>query len=164
MVAVDGDPDAAVLRDAPLGDVEVAHDLHAADDAADHAPRHGGRVHEHAVDAEAHAQLVAVGRQVHVGGALLDGLGDDPVDELDDRRVLGGVEQLDDLGAALLLLLEAGRLDDVVQAREARDEGADVLARGDRGAHLVAGHQRDVVDGEDVGRVGHGHEQRRGRR
>ena len=110
VVAVDGEPDAAVLRDAALGDVEVAHDLHAADDAADHAPRHGGRVDEHAVDAEAHAQLVAVGREVHVGGALLDGLGDDPVDELDDRRVLGGLAQLDDLGAALLLLLEAGRL------------------------------------------------------
>src|SRR4030095_8111545 len=39
VVAVDRDPDAAVLRDAALGDVEVAHDLHAADDAADHAPR-----------------------------------------------------------------------------------------------------------------------------
>ena len=102
---------------------------------------------------------LAVGRQVHVRRALLDGLGDDPVDELDDRRVLGRVEQLDDLGAALLLLLEAGRLDDVVQAREARDERGDVLARGDRRAHLVAGHQRDVVDGEDVGRVGHRDEQ-----
>ena len=76
---------------------------------------------QHAVDAEAHAQLVAVGREVDVGGALLDGLGDDPVDELDDRRVVGRLAQLDDLGAALLLLLDAGRLDDVVEAREARD-------------------------------------------
>ena len=40
-----------------------------------------------------------VGREVDVGGALLDGLGDDPVDELDDRRVVGGLAQVDDLGA-----------------------------------------------------------------
>src|SRR3954464_13526697 len=47
--------------------------------------RHGRRVLEHAVDGEAGAQGAAVGRQVHVGGPLLDGLGDDAVDELDDR-------------------------------------------------------------------------------
>jgi hypothetical protein len=160
VVAVDRHADAAVLRDAALGDVEVAHDLHAADDAADHAPRDGGGVLQHAVDAEAHAQLVAVGREVHVGGALLDRLRDDAVDELDDRRVLGGLEQVDDLGALFLLLLVRRRLDHVVQPRQARDQRADVLARGDGGAHLVAGHQRDVVDGEHVGRVGHRDEQR----
>ena len=33
-------------------------------------------------------------------------------------------------------------------------------ARGDGRAHLVAGHDGDVVDGEDVGRVGHGDQQR----
>ena len=60
---------------------------------------------------------------------------------------------------ALLLVLEVGR-DDVVQARQARDEACDVLAAGDRGADLLAGQQRDVVDGEDVGGVGHRDEQR----
>ena len=36
----------------------------------------------------------------------------------------------------------------------------DVLARGDGRAHVVARHQRDVVDGQDVGRVGHGDHER----
>ena len=65
---------------------------------------------QHAVDAEAHAHLAAVGLEVDVGGALLDGLGDDLVDELDDRRVVGGLAQVDDLGGpGLLLLLDRGR-------------------------------------------------------
>ena len=116
---------------------------------------------EHAVDAEAHAQLVAVGLEVDVRGALLDGLGDDLVDEPDDRRVVGGLAQVDDLGRAVVLLVvvEVGG-DDVVEARQARDEAEDVLAARDRRADLLAGQQRDVVDGEDVGRVGHRDEQR----
>ena len=93
--------DAAVLRHAPLGDVEVAHDLHAADRAGDHPLGDRRRLLEHAVDAEAHAQLLAVGRQVHVRGADLDRLGDDLVDELDDRRLVAALAQLDDLGAPL---------------------------------------------------------------
>ena len=60
---------------------------------------------EHAVDAEADAQLAALGREVDVGRALLDGLGDDAVDELDDRGVVGGLAEVDDLGGRLLLLL-----------------------------------------------------------
>ena len=37
---------------------------------------------------------------------------------------------------------------------------ADVLAAGDRRPHLVAGHQRDVVDDEDVAGIGHRDEHR----
>ena len=101
LATLDGQPDAAVLGQAPLGDVEVGHDLDARDDAADHAPGHGGRAGEHAVDAEAHAHLVALGLEVDVRCALLDRLGDDRVHELDDRRVVGGLAQVDDLGGAL---------------------------------------------------------------
>ena len=78
-------PDAAVLGQAPLGDVQLGHDLHARDHSGGHAPRDRSDVLQDAVNAHPHAHLVAVGRQVHVGGAPLDGLGDDLVDELDDR-------------------------------------------------------------------------------
>ena len=44
-------------------------------------------------------QLAADGLEVDVGGALVDALGDERVDELDDRRVVGGLAQVDDLGA-----------------------------------------------------------------
>ena len=160
-MAVDRQPDATVLRDAPLGDVEVAHDLHAADDAEHHAPLDRGGLDEHAVDAEAHAQLGAAGLEVDVRGALLDGLGDDLVDEPDDRRVVGGLAQVDDLAGALVLLLaEEVRGDDVVELRQARDEVEDVLAARDGRADLLAGEQRDVVDGEHVGGIGHRDEQR----
>ena len=116
---------------------------------------------EHAVDAEAHAQLAPVGSQVDVGGAALDGLRDDLVDELDDRRVFGGLVQGDDLGAFLAVLEGLRRLaDDVFEAVQARDQRGDVIRRRDRDADLVAGHDRDVVDREHVRRVGHRHQQR----
>ncbi len=97
-----------------------------------------------------------------VGGAPLDRLSDDLVDELDDRRVIGRLVQVDDLRHALLGLvgLPVGVGDDVLEAIKARDQGGDVLGRGDRDAYLVAGHDRDVVDRQDVRGIGHRHQQR----
>ena len=44
--------------------------------------------------------------------------------------------------------------------RELADQRVDVLGRGDRAAHLVAGGHGDVVEREHVGRVGRRHQQR----
>ena len=159
-MAVDRQSDAPVLRDAPLGDVQVAHDLHAADHAEHHAPLDLRRLDEHAVDAEAHAQLGPVGLQVDVRRALLDGLSDDLVDQPDDRRVVGGLAQLDDLGRTAVVVENVGPGDDVVKARQARDQALDVLAARDRRTDLLAGQQRDVIDRQDVGGIGHRDEQR----
>ena len=68
-------------------------------DAGDEAPRDAGRLGQDAVDAEADEQLAADGLEVDVGGALVDALGDERVDELDDRRLVGGLAQVDDLAA-----------------------------------------------------------------
>ena len=88
------------------------------------------RLAQHAVDAEAHAHVAALGLEVDVGGALLDGLRDDRVDELDDRRVVRGLADLGDLGQLLLALLD--RLGDrVVEPAHAPDQALDVLRRGD---------------------------------
>ena len=43
---------------------------------------------------------------------------------------------------------------------ELLDQRVDVLRRGDRAAHLVAGRHPDVVERKQVGRVGGGHQQR----
>ena len=104
VAAVHDQADAAVLRQALLGDVEFGHDLHARDHAGGHPARHGRDVLQHAVDPEAHADFLAVGGEVDVRGAALDRLADDLVDELDDRRVFGALVERDDLAAVLLLL------------------------------------------------------------
>ena len=105
------------------------HDLHARDRAGDHALRDLRGLAQHAVHAEAHAHLAALGLEVDVRGALLDRLGDDRVDELDDRRVLGGLADLGDVGELLLALLD--RLGDrVVEPAHAPDQAVDVVGRG----------------------------------
>ena len=63
-----------------------------------------GRAHDlvqHAVDAEPDPQVVLGRLDVDVGRAVLDRLGDEQVDELDDRRVL---DDLLDLGEVVVLL------------------------------------------------------------
>ena len=62
---------------------------------------------EHAVDAVADAEVLLVGLDVDVGGALLDGVEQDEVDELDDRRVVGGLREVVDV----LVLRLLGELD-----------------------------------------------------
>src|SRR5262249_48951271 len=131
-------------------------DLHARDDAGGHAPGDGGYVFQNAVDAHAYAHLVAVGGEVHVRGAALDRLRDDLVYELDDRGVVGGLAQGDDLRARLPDLLGgAFPSDHVLEAVHTRDEVPDRFGGGDRDLDFVAGHDRDVVDREHVGGVGH---------
>ena len=110
MAPVNGQTDTTVLRQAPLGDVHLGHDLHPRDRACSHPPGDSGDVMQDPVDSEAHAQLASVGRQVHIGGALLDGLRHDLVDKLDNRRVLSGLAQVDHFGADLLHLFDVAIL------------------------------------------------------
>jgi hypothetical protein len=118
--AFDRQRETAVLGHAPLGDVEVGHDLDARDDAHRHPALDGRRRGEHAVDAEQHARVALLGVDVDVRGALLHGLRDDRVHELDHRRV--AVDLIDgDFAFALLVgVLVDDVLDRVIQARQAR--------------------------------------------
>ena len=101
--------------------------------------------------------LGPVGLEVDVGGAALDRLGDDLVDELDDRRVVGRLAQVDDLGRARSPPPRRPPSRSTTSSRRVRRliRPDDVVGRGDRRAHVVARHQRDVVDREDVDGVGH---------
>ena len=93
--------DAAVLRQALLGDVEPRHDL----DARHHHRRHGAlrlqHFAQHAVDAEAHHQPVLERLDVDVGGVLAHRLGQHGIDQADDRRVVVALEQVGLLGQLL---------------------------------------------------------------
>ena len=65
-------PDAAVLRQAPLGDVEVGHDLDARGDGEGQVPRRRHHLVEHAVGADADLELVLERLEVQVAGVVLD--------------------------------------------------------------------------------------------
>ena len=91
-----GDPqaDAAVLRQALLGDVELRHDLDARDDERRHRALGLQNLTQHAVHAEAHDEAVLERLDVDVGRVLLHRLREHRVDEPDDRRVVVAVEQV----------------------------------------------------------------------
>ena len=90
--------DAAVLRHAALGDVELRHDLDARDERRLHLERRLHDLEQRAVDAVAHPDLVLERLEVDVARAPLHRVGQDAVDQLDDRRVvdlrLGGASPL----------------------------------------------------------------------
>ncbi|CAB4879520.1 unannotated protein [freshwater metagenome] len=155
VLAVDLQADAAVLGNAALGDIELRHDLHAADRAGHHATRDRRRLLEDAVDPQAHAQIASVRLEMDVRCPALDALGDDPIDQLDQRRVVGAVTQLDDLRILVLLIDQCRGLNDFVESGEPRDQGLDVVTRRYCRAHVVSREHRDLVDGEHVLRVCH---------
>ena len=82
--------EAAVLRHALLGDVELRHDLDARDDRAVEAlvDRPHRRL-QHAVDPVLHVHRVVLRLDVDVAGAALDGGVDRRVDQADDRARIG---------------------------------------------------------------------------
>ena len=176
--AGDGDRDAAVLRDAALGDVEVRHDLDARDDGGGHGDVRGLHLVERAVHAVADLEVLLERLDVDVGRAVHDALVEDHVHELDDGvRVRGGVEGGDVVRVALEGLVGVHALaeglehvgdgvggvavvlrDAVVEVLLARHDEAHLLGEGER--HLVGDAGVDEVrGGEGDGRVVHAHAQ-----
>ena len=90
----DDQTDTAVLRDAPLGDVEVGHDLETREHALLQALRDGHGLVQHAVVAEADQQVFRLGLEVDVRRPFVGRTGKHAVDELDHRR---GVDLLADV-------------------------------------------------------------------
>src|SRR5205823_11990395 len=160
-LAADHTRHASVLRNAALGDVEVGHDLQAGDQPRLDVLRRPHHLVEHAVDAVADPDVDLGGLDVDVGGPVGNRLADQEVDELDDRRVLGDL--LDPGEVVLGLHLAGGQGRNVLGAAL----HAVVLVEGfencpprrDNGPDFSAGDRADVVDGDDVGRVGHGDDQ-----
>ena len=77
--------DAAVLGPALLGEVAAGEQLDARDHRLVDDPRDQVDVVEDAVDAQPHEGQLALGLEVDVGGALLEGVGQDVVEGLDHR-------------------------------------------------------------------------------
>ncbi len=83
------DGDAAVLRNAALGDVHLRHDLETGDERGLDVLRQLHGLVEHAVHAVAHAHMPAVRLQVDIGGAFVDGLQDHRIGHAHDGSLLG---------------------------------------------------------------------------
>ena len=96
--AGDAQADAAVLRQALLGDVEPRHDLDARDQQRGDGALGLQHLAQHAVDAEAHHEAVLVGLDVDVGGVFLDRLRQHRVDQADDRRVVLALQRSEGSG------------------------------------------------------------------
>ena len=88
------DLDAAVLRQAALGDVQLGHQLQARNDGGLQLARRRFLIEQHAVHAEADAEFLLERLDVDVAGALFDGLRDHGVHQADDRRFAGHVAQV----------------------------------------------------------------------
>ena len=120
-VAADLELDAAVLRQAALGDVERGHDLEARRDRVAQLERRPHLLLEDAVDAEPHAEALLVRLDVDIRRLLLDRRQQDRVAELDDRRLAGLVLEVDDVD---VLVGDRGVVDVVdVEARRPSGRG-----------------------------------------
>ena len=168
------DHDAAVLREPFFRDIELGHNLHAGNDAVPHLEGRGHDGLQHAVNPVADAIFLFVGFHVNVAGSAVDRLPQDDIHQLHHRRIprrlfefslreffFGGIELeyffsllrefFHDFGERVALRLGV----------EPINRLADGTLRGHHRLHIEAGHEFDVVHGEDIGGVHHGDRQRR---
>ena len=103
-LAFDPHLDAAVLGHAFLRDVHVGHDLDAGDDGGQRIPRAAEFLVEPAVDAVSDDHVFLGGFNMDVTGPEPDALGNDEVDEADDRRLLDLRQDVDFLFFLFLLI------------------------------------------------------------
>ena len=157
---------AAILGDLMLGDIHAAHDLQAGDDGALQVSGDGEHLVEQTVDTHTNHHFALLGLEVDVAGALAEGTLDEGVDEADGGRGLGIVRAGDKLGGDDVAVRAAGLtlhlLDDAGRALVAVERGNGLLrgaAGGDHGDDLLAGGGLQLLLGNEVQRVAHGHVQ-----
>src|SRR5581483_5682992 len=108
LLAHQAELDAAVLRQATLGDVELRHDLDARDDRRLEPARRALDVVQDPVDAVADLELVLERLDVDVRRALLDRAVDEQVHEADDRRLAREVAEVVDVLFVVGEVLDVG--------------------------------------------------------
>ena len=174
VASADFDAHAAVLREAALGDVQIAHDLDSRGEGHLHVLGRRRHVHQRTVNAIAQADGLLEGLDVDIARAVFDGLHDDKIGQLNDGRLFRRGGQLVEiyflrhfarnLQRVLVRFflrprLALGILDDVfhrvadgVQVVQLVEDGP---FRGDHRHHVQPGEPFHVVERQDVQRVGH---------
>jgi hypothetical protein len=159
--------EAPVLGHALLGDVQLGHDLHAADDRRVVLARDGlhGRL-QHAVDAVLDHHLGVPGLDVDVRGAPVQGVEDRGVHELDDGRGVGlDLVHGQDLLAVLLVVQDLeleglrGLLQDPLRALAALQRLLDRAGRAHRRLDGGLEDEGQLVHHRDIRGVGHDQDQ-----
>ncbi len=153
---------APVLGQTPLADVHGGHDLDAAGDGVQQVLRHFQRFVQAAVDAVAHPHATLGRLDVDVAGALFRRVEDDVVHQADDGRLAGDLLHVADVFHRLFDQRHVGVvgiLDDIVDHENLRvgqrgDHPPDVLRTGGDNLHLDVGQPADLVDQEQVRRLG----------
>ncbi len=153
--------DPTVLRQAALGNVELGHDLDAADHGGGQIGRRAFGLLQHAIDPVAHLQPVLERFDVNVGGARLDRPLDDQIDQPDHRRFRGQITQVLDV-ILVTRAFFANALNDRAHRRAAAavialDQVGDFRAQTDLHLHRATGGQRHRLGRIGVVRLGGQH-------
>ena len=111
LTILEGEPDAAILRRAPFGDVEIRHHLETTDHRRRHAARRRRRFLKHTVHAIAHAERIGICLEMHVRCARLERFGKQHADEANDRRFIRERAQVVDRGSIFVRVLARTRPD-----------------------------------------------------
>ena len=161
------DAETAVLRDAALGDIELAHDLDARNDGG--VPvlgdgRHG--VVQHAVDAVLDDHFLVARFDVDVAGAPLEGVEDGGIDQLDDRRdvAVDGGEPVDgERFVGIVFVADdvereafGDFFEDALRLLGLLEQVGDLGGGGDLDAQFLVEQQAEFVDRVEVARIGEG--------
>ena len=155
-VALDPRLDAPVLRQPPLGDVEVRQQLDARTDrgAVLEPDRLAGM--DHAVDPVAHMQPVFERFEVDVRRAQVGDAADDRVDQPDHRRLAGQVLQvLDEIARVLQVVELVARGGGVAVLDQLRQRLLDLAGQPGMRPDLEAGGQAQRLQHEGVARRCH---------
>ena len=165
--ALVADAETAVLGDAALGDIELAHDLDARNDGG--VPvlgdgRHG--VVEHAVDAVLDDDFLIARFDVDVARAALEGVEDGGIDQLDDRRdvAIDGSEPVDGkrFFGVILVADDVERetfgdlFEDALRLFGLLEQIGNLGGGGDLDAQFLVEQQAEFVDGVEIAGIGEG--------
>src|SRR5277367_6008823 len=161
--------EAAVLRDAALGDIKLAHDFDAGEDGG--VPFLGEGLHgvlQHAVNAVFDDDFGVAGFDVNVTGASLEGSEDDGVHEAHDGADAGIARELvhRDVLVAVLIFADdlereafGGLVQDALGLLGAFQQVVNLGSGGDFNLQAFAQQERKLVGELELAGIGHGDHQ-----